>query len=290
MPNSSDNFLNKRSESFEEVKRLMEEKNYKIVSTIDDYKNCNSKLKYICLKHEDKGVLEITLYHLKEGKGCRYCGYEKTAKTRKIEFTDEYVAEVIKRCIQLNFTYKDIFRDKGKITIKFICNKHQELGEQTMPYANLKRQIKGCKYCCSKNLPEWYVLQKIKEVNPDIVLLEKYVNLTTKIKCKCIKHNVIMEKTPQNILKGLGCYQCGIEKLSYISTEDLREKQKRIEVLNPHITLITYIPEGRSYFYCSKHNQYFLKSINGLYIRKSGCTTCYKEYIQKKICINTRRI
>ena len=58
----------------------------------------------------------------------------------------------------------------------------------------------------------------MQEVNPDVELLEPYVNLTTRIKCRCKKHGIISNKTPQEILNGKGCVQCGLEKLSVYNT------------------------------------------------------------------------
>ena len=128
-----------------------------------------------------------------------------------IDFDKEYDKQL---CESNNFEYIDTIREKGKVTIAFLCNNHRELGEQHMPKTNMERDIKGCKYCAGKELPEWYVLKKAKEVNPYIDLLEPYKNLTTRMNCFCTKHNCNTRKTMQEILKGQGCYHCGIEKLS----------------------------------------------------------------------------
>lgn len=50
---------------------------YTPVSTIEDYKNSNSKLSYICPLH---GQQTTTLNHVSAGNGCKYCGYNKTSQ------------------------------------------------------------------------------------------------------------------------------------------------------------------------------------------------------------------
>ena len=44
----------------------------------------NSKIDYICRKHKDKGIQHISVYHAMSGRGCYYCGREKTETSRKI--------------------------------------------------------------------------------------------------------------------------------------------------------------------------------------------------------------
>lgn len=62
--------------SFEDVKSIMNKKDYILISDETDFHNAASKIKYICKKHEEKGVQLTTLGHLLEGKGCYYCGRE----------------------------------------------------------------------------------------------------------------------------------------------------------------------------------------------------------------------
>lgn len=60
--------------------------NYTLVSKKEDFNNIkiNNKIKYICNIHPDKGVLEVDISHLHQGRGCKYCGYEKIGiKQRK---------------------------------------------------------------------------------------------------------------------------------------------------------------------------------------------------------------
>lgn len=254
--------------------------NYTLLSTQKEFMDCNTKMRYICNKHKDKGEQAITLNHLQSGRGCYYCGREATTSKRRIELDKETDKKI---CESKNFEYIDTIRKNGKITIIFICNKHHELGEQLMPKKNMERNIKGCKYCAGKQLPEWYVLQKAGEINPYIKLLEPYKNLTSRISCFCTKHNHKTSKSMQEILKGQGCYYCGAEKLSELKFLNDDEVQRNINILNPHIKLIEYKGnKEQSRFYCTKHNKPFYKYYGTLLQNDSGCDECYKENLRER--------
>ena len=274
--------MSKTKYTYEQVKQEFENKGYRLLSS--GYHNVSEKLEYICLKHEDKGVQKITFNKLHSGnRGCYFCGRERTENAHKKEFDVEYDKLL---CESNNFEYVRTTRINGKITIVFICKRHRELGEQYMVKTNMERKIKGCKYCAGKSLPEWYVLKKAAEVNPCIKLLEPYKNLTSRINCFCVKHNCHTSKTMQEILKGQGCYYCGLEKLSETNTLSDEEIQANINILNPHIKLVSYNGNKEpSNFYCTKHNMHFQKFYSTLLHCESGCCKCYTENIRNRFAM-----
>jgi nicotinamide riboside kinase len=58
---------------FEIVVEAFKEKGYVLLSDENDYKNCQTKLKYICPKHGEK---TISYHSLKKGYGCKECGID----------------------------------------------------------------------------------------------------------------------------------------------------------------------------------------------------------------------
>lgn len=91
---------------------------------------------------------------------------------------------------------------------------------------------RGCPKCSNhiKRTNESYV-KEVRSVNPNIEVLEKYINNTTPILHKCIIHNIEWNAYPCNILKGCGCKQCANELLSRsrrITIEEYRYKLKQI--------------------------------------------------------------
>lgn len=70
--------------SWNTVVEEMDKRGYIVRSSQSDYKNASTKIKYICLKHSDKGEQQIDTYHLVSGRGCYYCGREVTEEARRI--------------------------------------------------------------------------------------------------------------------------------------------------------------------------------------------------------------
>ena len=264
--------------TYSQVKEKFEERGDKLIST--EYKYVSEKLLYICPKHEDKGIQKISFSKLCSNRGCYFCGRKRNEAARTVPINEE---EDKKLCEKNNFTYISSEKIDHVFYIRFICNNHRDLGEQTMTKANMKRDIKGCQYCSSKNLPEWYVMEKKEEINPTIKILEPYVNLTTPIKYICTKHNYSAKNTMQSILRGQGCYYCGIEKLSqqsFLSDETVIKNVKR---KNPHVDLVQYNGESTaSIWHCNRHNKNFKKNYLTLLTCESGCDECYREFIRER--------
>lgn len=263
--------------TYEEVKEEFDNRGYDLIST--KYKNCSTKLDYICRRHKDKGVQQITFtkfYH--SGQGCYYCGRERTEEAHR---TPLNIPEDKELCLKNNFTYISSKKINGIYYISFICNKHKDLGMQSMRKNNIKRGIKGCKYCSGKQFPEWYVMEKKNEVNPNIEIRDKYINLTSPITCFCLIHNIEYKSTMQNVLNGHGCYYCGLNKLSEqnMLTEEIINQN--IHKLNSHVDLVKYNGASNlSNWYCNKHNKNFQRCYRTLLQCISGCDLCYRENIR----------
>lgn len=98
-----------RDKIFDQIKKIFSEKNYTLVS--DEYINNHTKIKYICNKHADKGEQGIDWIHLKDGRGCYYCGRESMME--KIMHSYDEVKKMIEsngknKLLSLNYTgYSD---------------------------------------------------------------------------------------------------------------------------------------------------------------------------------------
>lgn len=265
--------------TYEQVYNEFDKRGYDLVS--EEYHNVSEHLEYICRKHKDKGIQKITFSKLHSvNRGCYYCGRERTENAHVKELDPEYDKQL---CESKNFTYIGSRKENHIFVIDFICNNHKDLGIQSMRRNNMKRQIKGCQYCSGKNLPEWYLMKKKDEVNPNIILIDPYKNMTTRMKCLCKKHNFLHNKTMQEILGGKGCYYCGLEKLSkqmFLSDDQVNEN---IHKKNPHVDVIKYNgADIISEWYCNKHPKSFSKCYVTLLYCDSGCDECYKELIRDR--------
>lgn len=124
-----------------EVQQLFHNRGYTLLS--NEYKNNRTYLFYICNKHLDKGPLKITLRDFLSGKGCKYCGFQKSADAKK-KPTELY----IQLCNEMNFEYVGRYVDPKTETsvIQYICKKHPQAGIQCKSARNLEQRI-GCPIC-----------------------------------------------------------------------------------------------------------------------------------------------
>ena len=86
-------------------------------------------------------------------------------------------------------------------------------------YANPTNLISGtgCPSCKNKNkgkhkLSNNEFLKRLYEIGNDVIILEKYNGIYSKIECKCNICNYIWKTTPQNLLRGCACPNCNKSK------------------------------------------------------------------------------
>lgn len=267
--------------SFEFVKSEFEKRGYTLLSLENEYENTRSKLRYICQKHKDKGEQTIDFSHLyNSNRGCYYCGREKTETSRKIDIDYDSDRKIVE---SKGLNYIDTQKIDGKWMILYTCNKHKELGVQTKyRWFVLNKAQNGCAYCNGYPLPEWYVMDKKEKINPNIKILEPYKNMTTIMKCLCLKHNEPTNKSMQDILNGEGCKYCGAEKLSEHHFMTDEEVQRRINEKFDHIKVIKYlgIHNSNSIWFCEKHKKEFKKTLSVMLREENesaGCDECLLE-------------
>ena len=85
-----------------------------------------------------------------------------------------------------------------------------------------------------KKTHEEYV-QELAISNPDIEVVEKYINATTPIEHYCKKHNVFWNTSPVSILRGSGCKECGKEKIRGQKRKLHAEYIEEVKKINPDI-------------------------------------------------------
>lgn len=123
---------------WDDITSLFESRGYILIS--EKYINAKTKLEYICPEHKEYGSQYITYNNLKCGFGCKYCGIEKTANSRRLPF--EKVKEIFARhdMILLEQNYINANTPMG-----YICKHHKEFGVQYMALSNAYKQY--CPYC-----------------------------------------------------------------------------------------------------------------------------------------------
>lgn len=123
---------------WEDIEALFEERGYILSS--NEYINAKTKLEYICPNHQEYGPQYITYNNLKQGFGCKYCGIERTADSRRLSFAEAKEIFAKHDMILLEQEYKNT-----TIPLKYICKHHEEFGVQYMALSNAYKQ--HCPHC-----------------------------------------------------------------------------------------------------------------------------------------------
>ena len=134
--------------SYEYIKGIMDSKGYELLST--ELCKLDEKLDYICPQHKDKGVQHISIYHVVDGRGCYYCGRERTNEGRRAKIDKESDRLL---CETRGFEYVDTVVEDHIVWIYMVCPKHRHVGIQRVRKENLKREgSHKCVYCIGRKV------------------------------------------------------------------------------------------------------------------------------------------
>lgn len=62
--------------------------------------------------------------------------------------------------------------------------------------------------------------EEMKVINPKIEILGKYINASTKIKCRCKIDGYEWDSTPNNLLQKHGCPKCAVLRRNSIKSSN----------------------------------------------------------------------
>lgn len=144
---------------------------------------------------------------------------------------------------------------------------------------------KGCPKCANniKRSRERYI-NEVSLINPNIDVLEKYINVKTPIFHKCKIHNITWKTSPLSILQGCGCIECGKEKQTIQRRKSHEQYVEELGKINPDIVLIdTYINAYAPILHkCLKDgNEWYAKPANIL--SGTGCPQCNESRGERQI-------
>ena len=74
-------------------------------------------------------------------------------------------------------------------------------------------------------------IKRMKDINPNILILSEYLGSHSYVKCKCLKDNNIWDTMATNLLSGRGCPQCSINNHQRTNTEYV----KLLHIINPNL-------------------------------------------------------
>lgn len=194
------------------------------IEILSNYKNWNTKIKCRCKidGNEWETVPSVLLY----GGGCSICAHKSLWDKRGRITTEEFV----NRLKEVNPNI-EVLGEYVKTNEKIKCKCLLDGCEWESYAANLLNKTAGCPECRARRtrercaLTQKELLDRLEKQNPDIILLEDYINTNTPIKFKCKIHNEEFYTAPRTFLYkgGVGCPKCNSSHGENLMNKILKE-------------------------------------------------------------------
>ena len=270
----------------ETIQTQFSRRNYTLLS--DEYINNRQKLKYLCKKHADKGVQYISFTSFTRGSGCKYCGREKTANGRRLDFS--YIQQKFAEW-ELILVSEDYKNNSTKL--KFICRKHETIGMQEKSFTKLVKSNGQCNHCSrSSEKRKKYSLSFARELfeKNDLHLLESNYDHVRKLMAYiCNKHpdEGVQYKHLYSLIEDKnGCRICKNEKIAKAQKMTEEEFHQRIFKIheNELINIENYINANTKIkFSCRLCGNVWSALPNNIIYGEQGCPSCIASHGEKSI-------
>ena len=123
--------------------------------------------------------------------------------------------------------------DKTKIRVKCVV-----CGKEWSPVPNSLIRGCGCPRCVGREKTHDEFVEEIKNINPNIEIIGKYIKSKTKIKCVCKVCDKEWEVTPNSLLRGSGCPECSKITVANSHRKTHEEFLKETKSLHPSIKIV----------------------------------------------------
>lgn len=265
--------------TYEQVKQAFEERGYELLST--EYNGCSDKLAYVCPKHREKGIQYIDWAHFSRGQGCKHCGYENKKSGSQMNLEDYNAKELTK---SKGMEFVKITREDSVLYIYYICPKHRFAGVQRTPIASMRKKKIGCPYCIGWNKTTESFRQELFNINQNILVRGEYIDAETPIECECLVDGTTWSPTPNSLLCGSGCPECGRIASNKNSTKTNEQFLLELNDANPDvIPLQDYIQAKISiWVMCKKCGHQWLATPDHL-LHGGRCQECSATPNEKKL-------
>lgn len=129
--------------------------------------------------------------------------------------------------------------------------------------------------------------QYVKEVeiaNPDIIVIGQYIDARTPIEHFCKKHNILWNSYPDNVLKGIGCKECGNEKARDKNIKSNDKYVYDLYIVNPDIEVIEeYKGANIAILHRCKIDGCIWLAKPANILSGKGCPQCNESFGERKI-------
>lgn len=193
------------------------------IEPLEKYVNNRTKIKHKCLVEGCNYEWEPEPSDILEGHGCPKCaGVSKRTH-------EEYVKELKK--IQPTLEVLEKYINKGT-PIKHRCTVEGCNYEWKPTPNNLLRGKSKCPRCnnCERYTTESFKA-KLKMINPNVEILENYIDSATPIETRCLIDGHIWSVRPGDLIQEYGCPKCGIRNRAdkqRLSNKEFLKKVKTV--------------------------------------------------------------
>ena len=197
------------------------------IEAIEEYVNSHTKIKHRCKICGYNWM--VTPTSTLSGHGCPKCGIEKSVAPRR-KTHEQYVEEL--KITNPNVEVLGVY--SGADTK--ILHKCKLDGYEWFATPENVKKYKSCPMCYNKprNPHENYV-NRISEINPNVIPIETYKTCKDKILHKCRVCGNEWKTTPEVILMGCGCPLCSIKKQTKEKTKTNDQYLLELSQINPNI-------------------------------------------------------
>jgi len=147
----------------------------------------------------------------------------------------------------------------------------------------------GCPRCSNlERYTQEVFIAKLNNINPNIQVLEKYLNSKTKILCKCKIDGYEWNPIPSSLLRGEGCPQCSQNsKYTQVSFEE------KINSINSNIQILGKYINAKTKIHCRcKKDEYEWYPLPSDLLSGAGCPKCCNQikYTQRTLIEKLKNI
>jgi hypothetical protein len=239
------------------------------------YINAGENVIIICKIH---GEFEQTPSGHLCGSGCRICGYETTAQSRRLN-TEKFIIKATEVHGDL-YDYSNVEYINNHTKVIIICKKHGHFEQQPSNHL-MKRGCVDCgrEQCGNINSSNVYeFITKAKEIHGDLYDYSKvvYVKSNENVVIICKKHGEFPQ-TPTSHLGDSGCRHCGNLRISEVKSsnvDEFIEKARNIHGDLYDYSKVIYVKSNKNVIIiCKKHGIFNMRPNNHIG-SSQGCPEC----------------
>lgn len=236
-----------------------------------DYKNSQTKVPIICLKH---GIFYQTPNNHLLGKGCKKCESESRALT-----TEEFVRKA-KEVHGDFYGYSLTDYANSYTKVKIICPIHGVFEQKPNAHLNGRGCLK-CKIANQTFTIEKFI-EKAREVHGDkfdYSLIKELATLQSKVPIICQTHGVFEQRANAH-LGGAGCSKCAVDKITF-TKEEFIENAREVHGDKYDYSESDYInSQTKIYIGCPEHG--IFQQFPNIHLRGWGCPECIESRVTSK--------